>query len=141
MTTRSLRASEEGIKKAKKALIGCSLTKTQLAINLEITRQPVYKFFKGKPVDYQLFVRICKNLNLSWEDIALQENTSEISQEQCNPVGVLTELAAITEEQNKTGEERVAYAVTGTMAKVDIPKVKAILALLQEITGDTSIGT
>ncbi|MBO3457808.1 MAG: NACHT domain-containing protein [Aetokthonos hydrillicola CCALA 1050] len=69
MTGRSLQASVEGITKAKAALIRYSLTQTELAAGLSITRQPVSKFFQGKPVDRQIFVLICERLNLDWDEI------------------------------------------------------------------------
>ncbi len=69
MTRRSLQASSEGISKAKTALIRHSLTQQGLAVELGISRQPVTKFFQGKPVDRYIFVTICEKLNLYWEQI------------------------------------------------------------------------
>ncbi|HBL10278.1 MAG TPA: hypothetical protein DD379_02495, partial [Cyanobacteria bacterium UBA11162] len=71
MVERSLRASPQGIKSAETALIGFRLTQQQLADALEVTRQPISKFFNGKPVACELFVRICEKLKLDWQAIAL----------------------------------------------------------------------
>jgi predicted NACHT family NTPase len=70
MTRRSLQASSEGIKKAKTALIRNSLTQQQLAEELNISRQPVSKFFQGKPIERYIFQEICIRLDLNWEIIA-----------------------------------------------------------------------
>ncbi|NMG11328.1 NACHT domain-containing NTPase [Brasilonema sp. UFV-L1] len=70
MSKRSLQTSAEGIKKAQAALIRNSLTQQALAEELNISRQPVSKFFQGKPVDRYIFVTICEKLGLQWEEIA-----------------------------------------------------------------------
>lgn len=85
MTRRSLQASFEGIKKAKAALIRNSLTQQQLAEELLISRQPVSKFFQGKPIERYIFQEICIRLDLNWEIIALSslcdtDDTASISE-------------------------------------------------------------
>ena len=70
MTGRSLRASPQGIKQAKKTLDNKSLTQKAIAEELEIASwSTVNKFFTGKPVDRKVFIAICEALNLEWEDI------------------------------------------------------------------------
>ncbi|MBD0263290.1 MAG: NACHT domain-containing protein, partial [Tolypothrix sp. Co-bin9] len=71
MFKRSLQASVEGIKKARSALIRNSLTQQQLADELNISRQPISKFFQGKPIERYIFQEICIRLDLNWEIIAL----------------------------------------------------------------------
>ncbi|MBW4642628.1 MAG: NACHT domain-containing protein [Goleter apudmare HA4340-LM2] len=78
MTRRSLQASTEGINKAKAALIRNSLTQQGLAGELGISRQPVTKFFQGKPVDRYIFVTICEKLNLDWEEIVISSSFPDI---------------------------------------------------------------
>ncbi|MGH7999813.1 MAG: NACHT domain-containing protein [Brasilonema sp.] len=58
------------MKKAQAALIRNSLTQQALAEELSISRQPVSKFFQGKPVDRYIFGTICEKLGLEWEEIA-----------------------------------------------------------------------
>lgn len=70
MSRRSLQTSAEGMKKAQAALIRNSLTQQALAEELSISRQPVSKFFQGKPVDRYIFVTICEKLGLQWDDVA-----------------------------------------------------------------------
>lgn len=48
-----------------------ALTQQLLADALDISRQPVSKFFNGKPVSRDYFVRICDKLNLEWQSIAV----------------------------------------------------------------------
>ncbi|MEH2279870.1 MAG: NACHT domain-containing NTPase [Nostoc sp.] len=91
MSRRSLSCSPEGIQKANRALIRCSLTQKALAEDLRITRQPIGKFFTGKPVDRNLFVQICDRLNLEWEEI-IAEPASEPEVNQDNSIDAIVQI-------------------------------------------------
>ncbi|MDZ8228027.1 NACHT domain-containing NTPase [Nostoc sp. ChiVER01] len=71
MARRSLKASTVGIEKAKRAFKIREWTQEYLAseVGLE-TRQSIWKFFTGKPIDRQNFMEICFQLGLDWQDIA-----------------------------------------------------------------------
>ena len=71
MARRSLKASTVGIEKAKRAFQMKQWTQEYLAseVGLE-TRQPIWKFFTGKPIERQNFMEICFRLDLDWQDIA-----------------------------------------------------------------------
>ncbi|UKO98720.1 NACHT domain-containing protein [Nostoc sp. UHCC 0870] len=126
MTSRGLKASPEGIKAAKTALTDKTLSQQKLATALGITRQPVSKFFAGEPVSRSCFVQICRQLGLSWEQVAslhedwvskgtpqLQPNSFNLNtlvqelrqkcqdkiQDQCNTVQMLDIARAIPLDQ------------------------------------------
>lgn len=71
MAKRSLQASLSGIQQAKRAFALKGWTQENLAeeVNLK-TRQPIWRFFTGKPVDRQFFIEICSVLDLDWREIA-----------------------------------------------------------------------
>lgn len=71
MAKRSLRASPAGIQRAKRAFALKGWTQENLAgeVNLK-TRQPVWRFFTGQPVDRQVFMELCQVLGLDWREIA-----------------------------------------------------------------------
>ncbi|BAU66354.1 unknown protein [Stanieria sp. NIES-3757] len=71
MAKRSLQASAAGIKLAKKAFASKGWTQENLAeeVNLK-TRQPVWRFFTGRPIERYTFIEICSVLELEWRDIA-----------------------------------------------------------------------
>ncbi|MBD1805643.1 NACHT domain-containing NTPase [Microcoleus sp. FACHB-SPT15] len=83
MARRSLQASVEGIKRAKQAFLRKGWTQEYLAgeVGLE-TRQPIWKFFAGKPVDRGVFSEICFQLDLQPEEIALQLQIDEPTAEE-----------------------------------------------------------
>ena len=71
MVKRSLQASIAGIQRAKRAFALKGWTQENLAgeVNLK-TRQPVWRYFTGQPVDRQVFMEICQVLDLDWREIA-----------------------------------------------------------------------
>jgi predicted NACHT family NTPase len=71
MAKRSLRASPAGVKQAKRAFTNKGWTQENLAgeVNLK-TRQPVWRFFTGRPIERYTFIEICSVLELDWREIA-----------------------------------------------------------------------
>ena len=71
MTNRSLQVSPSGIQQAKRAFAIKGWTQDNLAgeANLK-TRQPIWRFFTGQPVDRQVFLAVCSILDLDWREIA-----------------------------------------------------------------------
>ncbi|MBD2355778.1 NACHT domain-containing NTPase [Tolypothrix sp. FACHB-123] len=77
MAKRSLQASVEGIRKAKLAFKRKGWTQEYLAATVGLeTRQPIWKFFTGKPIDRQAFNEICLALELDPAEI-LQKSPEE----------------------------------------------------------------
>ncbi len=76
MVKRSLQAGLVGMKQAKRSFSLKGWTQENLAgeVNLK-TRQPIWRFFTGKPVDRQIFLAICGVLDLDWREVARQPST------------------------------------------------------------------
>jgi predicted NACHT family NTPase len=71
MVKRSLKASQQGIIIAKKAFERRQWTQEYLAAEVGLyTRNSIWKFFTGRPVDRNVFREICFKLDLEWEEIA-----------------------------------------------------------------------
>lgn len=71
MGKRSLKASPAGITKAKQAFQRREWTQEYLASEVGLqTRQSIWKFFSGRPIERYLFIDICFQLNLDWQEIA-----------------------------------------------------------------------
>lgn len=93
MAKRSLTASSQGRKIAKQAFERRGITQNDLAMEVGLsTRQSVWKFFSGKPVDRIVFLEICHFLNLDWEEIADLPKEDKTS---------TTSLTVAEKEQNK----------------------------------------
>jgi len=71
MSKRSLKASPDGVRKAKQKYASRGWTQEYLANEIGIkTRQPIWRFFSGLPIERFTFFEICLNLDLDWRDIA-----------------------------------------------------------------------
>lgn len=140
MSGRSLSCSPEGIQKAKKALIRYSLIQKALAEELEVTRQPIGKFFRGKPVDRNLFVQICDRLDLEWEEIVVEPATEpEVSQD--NSIDIDAIVQTVREKIKPLIQEHC-----GTMRVLDTPQpiglndIYTSVNILEKITGQRRLG-
>lgn len=71
MGKRSLKASSEGQTIARKAFERTQWTQEQLALEVGLnTRQSVWKFLTGRPVERHIFIELCFQLSLDWQEIA-----------------------------------------------------------------------
>ncbi|MEH2170058.1 MAG: NACHT domain-containing NTPase [Nostoc sp.] len=140
MSGRSLSCSPEGIQKAKRALIRYSLTQKALAKELEVTRQPIGKFFTGKPVDRNLFVQICDRLDLEWEEI-VAEPASEPEVNQDNSINIDAIVQEVREKLKPLIQE-----CCGTMRVLDMTQpiglndIYTSVNILEKITGQQRLG-
>ncbi len=87
MAKRSIQASPIGIQQAKRAFSLKGWTQENLAgeVNLK-TRQPIWRFFTGQPIDRQVFMEICSILDLDWREIALDPPDDFLDPEDRQPV-------------------------------------------------------
>lgn len=94
MAKRSLNASSLGIAKAKQSFQRKGWTQEYLAseVGLE-TRQSIWKFFSGRPVERHIFIDICFRLDLDWEEI--------VEPPEVEPLSV--HLANVTKKSNEKG--------------------------------------
>lgn len=71
MGKRSLKASPDGQVQAKRAFDRTCWTQEQLAFEVGLnTRQSVWKFLTGRPIERHIFIDLCFQLDLEWEEIA-----------------------------------------------------------------------
>ena len=68
--SRTLVASPEGVKLARKALKAKNLTQTDFALDVGLSYTTVSNFFNAKPIYRTNFQEICVFLDLDWKDIA-----------------------------------------------------------------------
>lgn len=71
MAKRSLQASPVGIQQVKRAFALKGWTQDNLAAEVNLkTRQLIWRFFTGQPIDRQIFMELCQILDLDWREIA-----------------------------------------------------------------------
>ena len=136
---RSLTVTKEGIGLAKKALIGKGLTQEKVANNLKITRSTVSNFFREKPVDRQLFVRICKELELDWEEAAGQTEcvVTEDAGGKVSPLEIdeLVNLAKARSEK-KVREQCGTMRVLNMEQPIDLNEIYTDVNILEKLTSN-----
>ncbi|MEH2063331.1 MAG: NACHT domain-containing NTPase [Nostoc sp.] len=72
MVKRSLQASFNGIQEAKRSFARKGWTQDNLAAQVNLkTRQPIWRFFSGRPVERHTFIEICLVLSLNWREVAI----------------------------------------------------------------------
>ena len=76
MTTRSLRASKDGIDRIRSAMKQGGFTQEALAKALGISRSVITVLFRGEAIDKTNFDRLCDHLVLDWQDIRGEEVVS-----------------------------------------------------------------
>ncbi|MBE9240746.1 NACHT domain-containing protein [Synechocystis salina] len=71
MSKRSLKSSSSGQARAKQAMTRRGWTQAYLATEAGLsTRNSVWKFLSGRPVERYIFMELCFQLGLDWEEIA-----------------------------------------------------------------------
>ncbi len=139
MARRSLQASVEGIKKAKQAFLRTGWTQEYLAAEVGLeTRQPIWKFFAGKPIDRNVFVEICFRLNLELEEIAIPLEGFEPVAEQ-TPQNASSDIDALV-KRVRSERHDIIQDQCGTLRLLDIARPVALddlyveVNILEEIT-------
>lgn len=130
--TRSLIASEIGIERARKALIDLGINQTGLEERLGFSRSTISSFFnRTKPIDHPYFTKICKTLNLEWEEIVEKDNPMKLDNSQIEN----------TTDVETNSPRLAAFVIEGSFP-VDVltrAKIQALVKQLQKITGDASL--
>ena len=71
MAKRSIQVSSQALKHVRQAFARKGWTQEDLAVEVGLrTRQPVGRFLAGKPVERRIFIELCFQLDLNWEEIA-----------------------------------------------------------------------
>jgi len=139
MARRSLQASPQGIKQAKQAFLRKGWTQEYLAAEVGLeTRQPIWKFFSGKPIDRNVFIEICFRLDLNFEEITALPPDLE-SEADSKVQDTKSELEALVGQVRQARYDKIQDQC-GTLRLLDIARPVGIedlyvdVNILEEIT-------
>jgi predicted NACHT family NTPase len=130
--SRSLRASEEGIKRIKSAMKSGGFTQKALADALGISRSVITVLFRGEAIARDNFEELCKFLELDWRDIRGEDVVSD-------------DLELLVQEV----KQKIAADVTdrcGTMRvldmtqPVDLDRIYTDVNIIKDVIGRRRIG-
>jgi len=107
MVKRSLQLSLPGIQQAKRAFATKGWTQDNLAgeINLK-TRQPIWRFFTGQPVERQVFTKICSILDLEWREIAIDPPAEFSEKEAIAPLKIAALVQQVRSQHRDTIQDQ-----------------------------------
>ncbi len=139
MAKRSLQASAEGIRKAKQAFKRKGWTQEYLASEVSLeTRQPIWKFFTGKPIDRHVFNDICFVLELDPSEIAQKPDFDEFTSLDTS-TDITLDIDTLVQKLRSVHYEKM-QAQCGTLHLLDIARPVALkdiyidVNILEEIT-------
>jgi predicted NACHT family NTPase len=120
MAKRSLQASVEGIRKAKQAFKRKGWTQEYLAAEVGLeTRQPIWKFFTGKPIDRHVFNDICFILELDPADILLAPAIEDLTPGDTSIASESVNIDTLVQKLRATHYEKIQDQC-GTLKLLDI---------------------
>ncbi|BAY12182.1 NACHT domain-containing protein [Calothrix sp. NIES-2098] len=144
MAKRSLQASVEGIRKAKLAFKRKGWTQEYLAATVGLeTRQPIWKFFTGKPIDRQAFNEICLVLDLNPAEILQKPTDDEVFLAE-NPAQLTLDTHSLVEKLRSIHYDKI-HAQCGTLhildiaQPVDLNQLYVDVNILEEMNSQTWI--
>lgn len=136
MAKRAIRASLQGISTIKRVVKDKRWTQTYLAGKVGYSRQTIWSLLQGKPIDRDVFMEVCTQLGLNWEEIAEPELPEP---EQNNIQDIETLVQEIRKKVKPNIRERC-----GTMRVLDMTQPIELIGergiytkvnILEEITG------
>lgn len=142
MSKRGIKASTQGIAKAKQALIRNDLNQTALARESGLSRSTVTNFFRKIAIERLNFEEICKNLGLEWQEIVdIAVNEVNLSKQAISIVKTSSEevnnlVAKVRSQFYETIQQRC-----GTMRILDMTQpiglnnIYTDVNILEKITG------
>ncbi|MBW4561782.1 MAG: NACHT domain-containing NTPase [Mojavia pulchra JT2-VF2] len=142
MAKRSLQASDEGIRKAKQAFKRKGWTQEYLAASVGLdTRQPIWKFFTGKPVDRHAFNEICLILDLDPSEISQNPIIEELTPSE-KPTNFALDIDSLVAKLRSAHYDKI-QAQCATLYLLDIARPITInelyvdVNILEEINSKT----
>jgi predicted NACHT family NTPase len=125
MAKRSLQASQTGIQQAKRAFALKGWTQENLAGEVNVkTRQPIWRFFTGRPVDRYIFLEICSVLELNWREIAI-DPPAEFSDPEAIAVAQLLDIDVLVQQVRSQRQDKIQHQC-GTLQLLDTSRLVGI---------------
>lgn len=139
MAKASLKASQTGVQAAKQALTKANWTQKDLSALIGCSRQPITNFLKGEAIAQPLFINICTQLGLNWQEIAnLSASAEQVAA--TTQLGNTLDLDALVQSLRQRGYNNIQERC-GTLRVLDMSHpigVKDLYThvnILEQITG------
>jgi predicted NACHT family NTPase len=133
MGRRSLQASPEGIQIIKKALKRKKQSQTYIAGAVGCSRQTIWSLLQGNPTDCNVFMDVCSQLELNWEEIVELESSEPEQNESQNIDALVREVRQQIQPyiQERCGKMRVLDMTQ----PIGLGEIYTSVNILEKITG------
>ncbi|MBD2325544.1 NACHT domain-containing protein [Alkalinema sp. FACHB-956] len=140
MGKRSVKASAIGIAKAKRAFERREWTQEYLASAVGLqTRQSIWKFFSGRPIERHLFIDICFQLDLDWQEIAELPRFDETEEDGSNALSNLEHGArAIVEDAQPAMNATMTWEQLWSVAQHRLHQSEPTIAPMPTLANSSS---
>lgn len=133
MGKRSLSANVQGIIQAKEAMARKQWTHQVLAKKVGIkTRLSISKFFTGRPVERRIFIEICLQLDLPWQEVANQVPDERLSPAMNPAANQPVEINALVAEVRACCQNQIETKLD-TVQLWDLPKPISLADIYIEV--------
>lgn len=144
MVKRSLQVSLPGIQQAKQAFALKGWTQENLAGEVSLkTRQPIWRFFTGQPVNRQVFLEICSVLELDWRAVAIDPPDyflDEVKLVRAEAMDLESLVAIVrSQRQEKIQDQCGILQLLDISRPVSIDDIYIDVSVLQEIASQQSV--
>ena len=139
MAKRSLQASPSGIKMAKQQFASKGWTQEYLATEVGIkTRQPIWRFFAGQPIERYTFFEICTRLDVDWRDIAINPPldyiTPDLEESETTSMGIEALVKMVrSQRQEKINHQCGILQLLDVSRPVSIDQIYIDVNILEQI--------
>jgi transcriptional regulator with XRE-family HTH domain len=134
--SRSLRASDAGIKQIKSAMKQGGFTQEALAKALEISRSVITVLFRGEAIDKENFDRLCDFLCLDWKEIRSEEADNEKRGDDLDRLVQEVKQKIAADVTERCGTMRVL----DMSQPVDLDRIYTDVNIIKEVIGRRRIG-
>jgi predicted NACHT family NTPase len=132
MVKRSLRASLPGIQQAKQAFASRGWTQENLAEEVGLkTRQSIWRFFTGQPIDRQIFLEICTILEINWREIAI-DPPADIAEPKGTIVAAVVDIDTLVRQVRSLRQDKIQNQC-GTLQLLNMNRPVRITDLYIEV--------
>ncbi|WP_271252166.1 NACHT domain-containing protein [Pseudanabaena sp. Chao 1811] len=134
--SRSLRASEAGIKQIKSAMKQGGFTQKALAEALGISRSVITVLFRGEAINKENFDRLCDFLYLDWQEIRSEEADNDKRGDDLDRLVQEVKQKIAADVTDRCGTMRVLDMTQ----PVDLDRIYTDVNIIKDVTGRRRIG-
>lgn len=135
MVKRSLQASPHGIEQAKRAFAHKGWSQENLAGEVGLkTRQSVWRFFTGQPIERQVFQEICSTLGLNWREITTEPPAAFFETEDAAVADIETLVRQVrSQRQHKIQDQCGTVQLLNTNRPLELNDIYIEVNILEEV--------